>query len=175
MRPGRLALANEPVQVVSVPVLFASQLVEGKLSIRERAPGPERPQRSLMIYLIEARHTEGRLDLHVLDWWNLLGLAAQYGWRPAEGVDHYLYEASFVPGAVSRDIAETLTRALPHLPEEEGPRLRIDSPPSTTITSPVPKGPYEDPRDHFGGKRKWLVGEFIELCQKGILDIRKTT
>jgi hypothetical protein len=33
-----------------------------------------------MIYLIEARHTEGRLDLHVLDWWNLLGLAAQYGW-----------------------------------------------------------------------------------------------
>jgi hypothetical protein len=128
-----------------------------------------------MIYLIEARHTEGRLDLHVLDWWNLLGLAAQYGWHPAEGVDHYLYEASFVPGAVSRDIAEALKRSLPHLPEDEGPRLRLASPPLTPITSPVPKGPYEDPRDHFGGKRKWLVGEFIELCQKGILDIRKTT
>jgi hypothetical protein len=150
------------VRVVPVPVLFASQLVEGKPTTRERVPG-QRPQRGLMIYLIEARHTEGHLDLHMLDWWNLLGLAAQYGWRPAEGADHYLYEASFVPGAVWRDIAE----ALPHLPEEEGLRPRI--------ASPVPKGSYEDPRDHFGGKRKWLVGEFIELCHKGILDIRRTT
>jgi hypothetical protein len=128
-----------------------------------------------MIYLIEARYAAEGLHLHVLDWWNLLGLAAQYGWRPAEGLDHYLYEASFVPGAVSRDIAEGLKKALPHLPEEEGPRVRIASPPLTTITGPVPKGPYEDQRDHFGGKRKWLVGEFIELCQKGILDIRKAT
>jgi hypothetical protein len=117
----------------------------------EKGPGPKRLRRSLMIYLIEARHTDERMDLHVLDWWNLLGLAAQYGWRPAEGVDHYLYEASFVPGAVSRDIAEVLKKALPHLPEEQGPRVRSANPPMTTITSPVPKGPYEDPRDHFGG------------------------
>ena len=128
-----------------------------------------------MIYLIEARHADDALHLHVLDWWNLLGLAAQFGWHPAEGLDHYLYEATFVPGAVSRDIAEGLKKALPYLPEEEGPRVRIVSSPLTTNTSPVPKGPYDDPRDHFGGKRKWLVGEFIELCQKGILDIRKAT
>jgi hypothetical protein len=31
-----------------------------------------------------------------------------------------------------------------------------------------PEGPLRE-------KRKWLVGEFIELCQKGILDIRKAT
>jgi hypothetical protein len=104
--------------------------------------GTERPQRSLKIYLIEARHADGRLDLHVLDWWNLLGLAAQYS---------------------------------PHLPEEEGPRLRKANPQLRGIAGPVPRAPYKDPRNHFGGKRKWLVGEFIELCQKGILDIRKTT
>jgi hypothetical protein len=137
--------------------------------------GTERPQRSLMIYLIEARHADGRLDLHVLDWWNLLGLAAKYGWRPAEGVDHYLYDASFIPGGVSRDIARALKKALPHLPEEEGPRLRKANPQLRGIAGPVPRGPYKDPSNHFGGKRKWLVGEFIELCQKGILDIRKTT
>ena len=128
-----------------------------------------------MIYLIEARHADGRLHLHVLDWWNLLGLAAHYGWRPAEGVDHYLYETSIIPGAVSRDIAEALKKAIPHLPEEEGPRVRTANPRLRGIAGPVPRGPYEDPRDHFGGKRKWLVEEFIELCQKGILDIRKMT
>jgi hypothetical protein len=38
---GRLALENGPVRVVSVSVLFGSQLVEGKPTTRESAPGPK--------------------------------------------------------------------------------------------------------------------------------------
>lgn len=132
-------------------------------------------KRSAMIYQVVARRTGEQLDLHAIDWWNLLGLAFRYGWRPGEGLDHYLYDASYISGTVSQDIAEALLSAVPRLPEEEGPRVYIKRSSLTAITDPMPKGPYEDSQNHFGGKRRWLVGEFARLCQKGILDIHKLT
>ncbi len=51
--------------------------IDSLFALDQGATEPQRPQRSLTIFMIEARDTNGRLDLHVLDWWNLLGLALE--------------------------------------------------------------------------------------------------
>ncbi|CAA9271046.1 MAG: hypothetical protein AVDCRST_MAG93-2640, partial [uncultured Chloroflexia bacterium] len=69
-----------------------------------------------------------------------------------------------VPSSVSQDLAETLNRILPDLPQRSGP-----------INVPLPKEgvSFMELRNYFGGERKGVVEDFVRLCQRGDLTVRR--
>lgn len=119
-----------------------------------------------MDYQIEARDTSESMQLAEQDWRYLLMLAGTFGWNPVAGVDYYLSipPPDVIPGSISRYLAETLNRVLPTLPERSGP-----------INVPLPQEgvSFMDLRNYFGGERKRSVEEFIQLCQRGDLTVRR--
>ncbi len=94
-------------------------------------------------------------------------LAGTFGWNPVAGLDHYLSipPPDVVPSSVSQDLAETLNRIVPDLPQRSGP-----------INVPLPQeggGSFMELRNYFGGERKGVVEEFVRLCQLGDLTVRR--
>lgn len=93
-------------------------------------------------------------------------LAGTFGWDPVAGIDYYLSipPPDVIPSSVSRDLAETLNKIVPALPERSGP-----------INLPLPQEgvSFMELRNYFGGERKGVVEEFIRLCQLGDLTVRR--
>ena len=120
-----------------------------------------------MDYLIEVRDTGASMQLAEEDWWYLLMLAGTFGWKPVAGLTYYLSvpPPDIIPGSISRHLAEALARAVSTLPESSGP-----------INVPLPQEgvSFMDLRNYFGGERKNVVEEFIQLCQLGDLIVRRT-
>jgi hypothetical protein len=119
-----------------------------------------------MEYQIEVRDTGESMMLADEEWRYLLMLAGTFGWNPTAGIDYYLSipPPDVVPSSVTRDLAETLNRIVPDLPERSGP-----------INVPLPqKGvSFMELRNYFGGERKGVVEEFVRLCQLGDLTVRR--
>ena len=94
-------------------------------------------------------------------------MASSLRWKPVAGLAYYLSvpPPDIIPGSVSRHLAETLNRIVPTLPERSGP-----------INVPLPQEgvSFMDLRNYFGGERKRVVEEFIQLCQLGDLTVRRT-
>src|ERR687893_1498217 len=120
-----------------------------------------------MEYQVEVRDTGESMRLAKKDWRYLLMLAGTFGWNPVAGIDYYLSipPPDVVPSSVSRDLAQTLNRIVPDLPQRSGP-----------INVPLPQEgvSFMDLRNYFGGERKRVVEEFIQLCQLGDLTVRRT-
>ena len=120
-----------------------------------------------MDYIIEVRDTGDSMRLAEEDWRYLLMLAGTFGWKPLAGLAYYLSvpPPDIIPGSISRHLADTLTRAVSTLPERSGP-----------INIPLPQEgvSFMDLRNYFGGERKSVVEEFIQLCQLGDLTVRRT-
>ena len=112
------------------------------------------------------------MGLHARDWKNLLDLAHLYGWRPGPGYD--LQEApQIVSSSHARALVEALSRALQDLPTERRKELRLTDIIDTSAEEGVWYGPDPDPKGYFSWKRRWIVAEFIALCQQGALEIRR--
>ena len=120
-----------------------------------------------MDYLIEVRDAGDSMQLAEVDWRYLLMLAGTFGWKPVAGLAYYLSvpPPDVIPVSISRHLAETLNRIVPTLPESSGP---INLPLSQEGVS------FMDLRNYFGGERKRVVEEFIQLCQLGDLTVRRT-
>ena len=120
-----------------------------------------------MDYLIEVRDAGDSMQLAEVDWRYLLMLAGTFGWKPVAGLAYYLSvpPPDVIPVSISRHLAETLNRIVPTLPKSSGP---INLPLSQEGVS------FMDLRNYFGGERKRVVEEFIQLCQLGDLTVRRT-
>jgi hypothetical protein len=120
-----------------------------------------------MDYLIEVRDASDSMQLAEEDWRYLLMLAGTLGWKPVAGLAYYLSvpPPDIIPVSISRHLAETLNRIVPTLPERSGP---INLPLSQEGVS------FMDLRNYFGGERKRVVEESIQLCQLGDLTVRRT-
>jgi hypothetical protein len=120
-----------------------------------------------MDYLIEVRDAGDSMQLAEVDWRYLLMLAGTFGWKPVAGLAYYLSvpPPDVIPVSISRHLAETLNRIVPTLSESSGP---INLPLSQEGVS------FMDLRNYFGGERKRVVEEFIQLCQLGDLTVRRT-
>ena len=123
---------------------------------------------------LEALETGWRLGMHDSDWESLLGLAHRYGWKPSEGLDHYLREGRrVVPPSEARALAVALEMALRDLPQE---RRRVFRPDVGALGSFVGErsrlGPGTDHERYFSWGRRWIVEEVTRLGQRGALEIR---
>ena len=120
-----------------------------------------------MDYLIEVRDAGDSMQLAEVHWRYLLMLAGTFGWKPVAGLAYYLSvpPPNIIPVSISRHLAETLNRIVHTLPERSGP---INLPLSQERVS------FMDLRNYFGGERKRVVEEFIQLCQLGDLTVRRT-
>jgi hypothetical protein len=121
---------------------------------------------------LEALETGWRLGIHDLDWESLPGLAHRYGWKPSEGLDHYLHEGRrVVPPSEARALAVALEGALRDLPRE---RRRWFRPDVGTLGSLV--GERSRPGlgtgyvRYFSWGRRWIVEEVTRLGQRGALE-----
>ena len=123
---------------------------------------------------LEALETGWRLGMHDSDWESLLGLAHRYGWKPSEGLDHYLREGRrVVPPSEARALAVALEGALRDLPRE---RRRVFRPDVGALGGSVGErsrpGPGTDYEGYFSWERRWIVEEVTRLCQQGALEVR---
>jgi hypothetical protein len=123
---------------------------------------------------LEALQTGWRLGMHDSDWESLLGLAHRYGWKPSEGLDHYLREGRrVVPPSEARALAVALEGALRYLPRE---RRRVFRPDVSALGSLVSErsrpGPGTDYERYFSWGRRWIVEEVTRLGQRGALEVR---
>ena len=123
---------------------------------------------------IEALETGWRLGMHDSDWESLLGLAHRYGWKPSEGLDHYLREGRrVVSPSEARALAVALERALPYLPPE---CRRVFRPDVGALGSFVGQrsrsGPGTDYGRYFSWGRRWIVEEVTRFGQRGALEVR---
>jgi hypothetical protein len=120
-----------------------------------------------MPYRIKARYTGDQLALEAQDWWNLLELARQRGWKP-EGdrkMHEYLYNPSIVPSTVAKEIAEALEGVVDDLPQEEKPQE----------TNKSDAGPDKDPLPYFGGEHsRRMLEKFMGICRRGELSVQRT-
>ena len=123
---------------------------------------------------IEALETGWRLGMHDSDWESLLGLAHRYGWKPSEGLDHYLREGRrVVSPSEARALAGALEEALRYLPRE---RRRVFRPDVGALGSFVGErsgpGPGTDYERYFSWGRRWIVEEITRFGQRGALEVR---
>jgi hypothetical protein len=123
---------------------------------------------------IEALQTGWRLGMHDSDWESLLGLAHRYGWKPSEGLDHYLREGRrVVSPSEARALAGALEEALRYLPRE---RRRVFRPDVGALGSFVGErsrpGPGTDYERYFSWGRRWIVEEITRFGQRGALEVR---
>src|SRR5919107_6417751 len=124
---------------------------------------------------LEALETGWRLGIHDLDWESLLGLAHRYGWKPSEGLDHYLREGrGVVSPSEARALAGALEEALPHLPQE---RRRWFRPVVGWLGGLIdetsrPAGRGADYERYFSWGRRWIVEEVARLCRQGAVEVR---
>jgi hypothetical protein len=128
-----------------------------------------------LAYELEVLATGWRLGLHDSDWENLMGLAHQYGWRPAAGLDHYLHDGGkrIVSPSDARALARALEEALQDLP----PERRKEERPYVGALRVLPderyqSGPEADYEVYFSWQRRWMVEEVMRLCQRGAVEIR---
>jgi hypothetical protein len=123
---------------------------------------------------IEALETGWRLGMHDSDWESLLGLAHRYGWKPSEGLDHYLREGRrVVSPSEARALAVALEEALRYLPRE---RRRVFRPDVGALGSFVGErsrpGPGTDYERYFSWGRRWIVEEVTRFGQRSALEVR---
>ncbi len=120
-----------------------------------------------MEYQIEVRDTSESMRLAEEDYRYLLMLANLFGWKPVAGLDYYLSipPPDLIPSSAARHLAETLNRIVPTLPERRGP---INVPLTQEGVS------FMDLRNYFGGESRDALEEFIRLCQRGDLTIRRS-
>jgi hypothetical protein len=123
---------------------------------------------------LEALETGWRLGIHDLDWESLLGLAHRYGWKPSEGLDHYLREGRrVVSPSEARALAGALEEALPDLPRERRRWFRPSiGARSSFVGERSRSGPGTDYERYFSWGRRWIVEEVRRLGQRGALEIR---
>jgi hypothetical protein len=123
---------------------------------------------------LEALETGWRLGMHDLDWESLLGLAHRYGWRPSEGLDHYLREGRrVVSPSEARALAVALGEALPDLPRERRRWFRPDVGALGSFVGQRSRpGPGTDYERYFSWGRRWIVEEVRRLGQRGALEVR---
>jgi hypothetical protein len=124
---------------------------------------------------LEALQTGWRLGMHDVDWESLLGLAQRYGWKPSEGLDHYLREGRrVVPPSEARALAVALERALPDLPPERRRWLRpgVGALGGFIDETSRPAGRGADYERYFWWGRRWIVEEAARLCREGAVEIR---
>jgi hypothetical protein len=128
-----------------------------------------------LAYELEVLATGWRLGLHDSDWENLMGLAHQYGWRPAAGLDHYLHGGGkrIVSPSDARALAGALEEALQDLP----PERREEERPYVGALRVLPDeryhcGPEADYEVYFSWQRRWMVEEVMRLCRRGAVEIR---
>jgi hypothetical protein len=124
---------------------------------------------------LEALQTGWRLGMQDLDWESLLGLAHRYGWKPSEGLDHYLREGRrVVPPSEARALAVALERALPDLPPERRRWLRpgVGALGGFIDETSGPAGRGADYERYFWWGRRWIVEEVARLCREGAVEIR---
>ena len=123
---------------------------------------------------LEALQTGWRLGMHDLDWESLLGLAQRYGWKPSEGLDHYLHEGRRgVSPSEARALAGALEEALPDLPRERSRWFRSSvGARSSFVGERSRSGPGTDYERYFSWGRRWIVEEFVRLCRQGAMEIR---
>jgi len=119
-----------------------------------------------MEYQIAVRDTGESMMIADEDWRYLLMLASTFGWNPVAGIDYYLSipPPDVVPSSVSQDLAETLNRIVPDLPESSGP---------INVLLPQEGVSFMELRNYFGGERRGIVEEFVRLCQLGDLTVRR--
>ena len=128
-----------------------------------------------LAYELEVLETGWRLGLHDSDWDNLLGLAHQYGWRPAAGLDHYLHDGGkrIVSPSDARALAGALEGALQDLPPE---RRKEERPYVGALRGLADEkyqsGPEVDYEVYFSWQRRWMVEEVMRLCRRGAVEIR---
>jgi hypothetical protein len=128
-----------------------------------------------LAYELEVLATGWRLGLHDSDWENLLGLAHQYGWRPAAGLDHYLHDGGkrIVSPSDARALARALEGALQDLPPERRKGLRPYMGALRGLDDErYQSGPGADYEDYFSWQRRWMVEEVMRLCRRGAVEIR---
>jgi hypothetical protein len=123
---------------------------------------------------LEALETGWRLGMHDSDWESLLGLAHRYGWKPSEGLDHYLREGRrVVPPSEARALAVALERALRDLPRERRTVFRPDVGGLGSFVGERSRlGPGTDYERYFSWGRRWIVEEVTRLGQQGALEVR---
>jgi len=124
---------------------------------------------------LEALQTGWRLGMHDLDWESLLGLAHRYGWKPSEGLDHYLREGRrVVPPSEARSLAVALEEALPDLPPERRREFRpiVGALGGFIDETSRPAGRGADYERYFSWERRWIVEEVARLCQQGAVEVR---
>jgi hypothetical protein len=123
---------------------------------------------------LEALETGWRLGMHDLDWESLLGLAHRYGWKPSEGLDHYLREGRrVVSPSEARALAVALGEALPDLPRERRRWFRPDVGALGSFVGQRSRpGPGTDYERYFSWGRRWIVEEVRRLGQRGALEVR---
>src|ERR671911_2223273 len=118
---------------------------------------------------LEALETGWRLGIHDLDWESLLGLAHRYGWKPSEGLDHYLREGRrVVSPSEARALAGALEEALPHLPPERRIEFRPIVGALGGFVEETPRAATgADYERYFFWGRRWIVEEVARLCREG--------
>ena len=125
---------------------------------------------------LEALQTGWRLGMHDLDWESLLGLAHRYGWKPSEGLEHYLLREGrrVVPPSEARGLAVALERALADLPPERRRWLRpgVGALGGFIDETSRPAGRGADYERYFSWERRWIVEEVARLCRQGAVEIR---